>query len=151
MHEPNSVLQSSKNYIGMVLKKNVLHGVYKLNGVEYEMKSGYITKSDPEPAKFDKVDLHRWTNAAVLCRRVWMHIYAITLILTLFNLTLNSRFRIYQDAQIVLTKDITSSTPKQPMPVSNQGEESKNLLDLSPSDVVFYVGGYPANFTVSDN
>ena len=58
-HEPNSVLQSSKDYIGMVLKKNVLHSVYKLNGVEYEMKSGYISKSDPEPATFDKVDLHR--------------------------------------------------------------------------------------------
>ncbi|XP_034469915.1 laminin subunit alpha-3-like, partial [Hippoglossus hippoglossus] len=104
---------SSKNYIGMVLRNNKLHGVYKLNGVEYEMKSGYITESDPEPAKFDKVDLHR----------------------------------IYQDAQIVLTKDFVSTTPTEPILISNQGEESKNLLDLSPSDVVFYVGGYPANFT----
>ncbi|XP_060941018.1 laminin subunit alpha-3-like isoform X2 [Limanda limanda] len=104
---------SSKNYIGMVLRKNVLYGVYKLNGVEYEMTSGYISKSNPDPATFDKVDLHR----------------------------------IYQDAQIVLTKDITSTAAKVPIRVSKQGEESKNLLDLSPSDVVFYVGGHPANFT----
>uniref|UniRef100_A0A669CCY2 Laminin subunit alpha 3 n=1 Tax=Oreochromis niloticus TaxID=8128 RepID=A0A669CCY2_ORENI len=27
------------------------------------------------------------------------------------------------------------------------GEESKDLLDLSADDIVFYVGGYPANFT----
>lgn len=43
----------------MVLKNNVLYGVYKLNGQEYEMQTGSITKSDPEPATFDKVELHR--------------------------------------------------------------------------------------------
>lgn len=60
-----------------------------------------------------------------------------------------SRFRIYQDAELVLTKDITSNTPGAPITSSNKGEESKNLLDLTPSDIVFYVGGYPATFTVS--
>ena len=43
----------------MALRGNTLYAVYKLNGVEYEMKSGTITKSAPEPAKFDRVDLHR--------------------------------------------------------------------------------------------
>lgn len=43
----------------MVLRNNVLYGVYKLNGVEYEMKTGFITKSVSEPAKFDRVDLRR--------------------------------------------------------------------------------------------
>lgn len=43
----------------MALRSNVLYGVYKLNGVEYEMETGYITMSANEPAKFDKVDLHR--------------------------------------------------------------------------------------------
>lgn len=52
---------------------------------------------------------------------------------------------------MVLTKDITSSNPGEPILSNNQGEESKNLLDISPSDVVFYVGGYPDNFTVSNN
>ncbi|XP_045908367.1 laminin subunit alpha-3-like isoform X2 [Micropterus dolomieu] len=104
---------SSKNYIGMFLRENVLYGVYKLNGVEYQMKTGYITTSASEPAKFDRVDLRR----------------------------------IYQDATMILTKDITSTTPEHPIESSKQGEESKNLLELNPSDVVFYVGGYPANFT----
>ncbi|XP_039999564.1 laminin subunit alpha-3-like isoform X2 [Xiphias gladius] len=104
---------SSKNYIGMVLRNNMLYGVYKLNGVEYEMETGYITTSSSEPAQFDRVDLNR----------------------------------IYQDAEMILTKDITSSTPGEPIKSNNRGEENKNLLDLTPDDIVFYVGGYPANFT----
>ncbi|XP_076001162.1 laminin subunit alpha-3-like [Genypterus blacodes] len=104
---------SSKDYIGMALRGNLLYTVYKLNGVEYEIKTDYITMSDSEPAKFDKVDLHR----------------------------------IYQDAKVILTKDITSVTPTAPKMTSNQGTQMKNLLELSPSDVVFYVGGYPASFT----
>lgn len=59
------------------------------------------------------------------------------------------KYRIYQDAQMILTKDITSGTSIAPIEGTKQGEGSKNLLDLSPGDVVFYVGGYPANFTVS--
>lgn len=58
-------------------------------------------------------------------------------------------FRIYQDTKMVLTKDITSTTPGAPIESSMQGEEDKNLLDIHPNDIVFYVGGYPANFTVS--
>lgn len=50
---------------------------------------------------------------------------------------------------MVLTKEITSPTPGKPIESGKQGEESKNLLDLSPGDIVFYVGGYPSNFTVS--
>lgn len=50
---------------------------------------------------------------------------------------------------MILTKDITSGTATVPIESSRQGDDNKSLLDLSPSDVVFYVGGYPANFTVS--
>lgn len=50
---------------------------------------------------------------------------------------------------MVLTKDITGKS-SQPIVNAKQGEESKNLLDLIPSDIVFYVGGYPSNFTVSN-
>lgn len=57
-------------------------------------------------------------------------------------------FRIYQDAEITFTKD-TSGTSPVSSKTNNIGDDSKNLLDLSPGDVVFYVGGYPANFTVS--
>lgn len=59
------------------------------------------------------------------------------------------KFRIYQDAHMILTKDVTSPTSTASFESRSQGEDNKNLLDLSPSDVVFYVGGYPANFTVS--
>lgn len=50
---------------------------------------------------------------------------------------------------MVLVKDITSNTPQEPIVRNSQGANEKNLLDLTPSDVVFYVGGYPSNFTVS--
>lgn len=43
----------------MALRRNILYSVYKLNGAEYEIKTDYITMSVSEPAKFDKVDLHR--------------------------------------------------------------------------------------------
>lgn len=55
--------------------------------------------------------------------------------------------RIYQDAEMILTKDITSNKDSISIKEGKQGEESKDLLDLSPDDIVFYVGGYPANFT----
>lgn len=50
---------------------------------------------------------------------------------------------------MTLTKDVTSGKSTQDIKANVQGAGKKNLLDLSPSDVVFYVGGYPANFTVS--
>ncbi|XP_014905212.1 laminin subunit alpha-3 [Poecilia latipinna] len=106
---------SSKNYIGMVLRQNRLYALYKLNGQEKELESDLISTSNPQPATFDKVDLHR----------------------------------IYQDVELNLTKDITSGPPNK-LPTfhrSERGEESKNLLKFSPDDVVFYVGGYPSNFT----
>lgn len=49
---------------------------------------------------------------------------------------------------MILTKDITSNKDSISIKEGKQGEESKDLLDLSPDDIVFYVGGYPANFTV---
>uniref|UniRef100_H3DCP0 Laminin subunit alpha 3 n=1 Tax=Tetraodon nigroviridis TaxID=99883 RepID=H3DCP0_TETNG len=107
---------SSKNYIGMVVRNNVLYGVYKLNGQEYKIQTETIIRSPSEPAKFDRVDLNR----------------------------------IYQDAEITFTKD-TSGTSPVSSKTNNIGDDSKNLLDLSPGDVVFYVGGYPANFTPPDS
>lgn len=104
---------SSKNYIGMVLKKNRLYGLYKLNGKEHQIESGFISTSEPVKATFDQVDLHR----------------------------------IYQDAQLSLTKNINSDDKNDPIVKTNQGDENKDLLDLPLDDVVFYVGGYPSNFT----
>ncbi|TMS09916.1 Tetratricopeptide repeat protein 39C [Larimichthys crocea] len=109
--------RDSKNYIGMVLRNNVLYGVYKLNGEEMVMKTGFITKSSFEQAMFDSVELHR----------------------------------IYQDAEMVLTKYSAGSSGSQPIKKSEQGQDIKNLLDLTPNDIVFYVGGYPSNFTPPDS
>lgn len=50
---------------------------------------------------------------------------------------------------MVLIKDINANTPRNPITDSVQGTNQKNLLDVTPEDVVFYVGGYPSNFTVS--
>ncbi|XP_054622732.1 laminin subunit alpha-3-like isoform X3 [Dunckerocampus dactyliophorus] len=107
---------SSKDYIGMFLRGNVLHGVYKLNGNENLLNLGYITTSASEKATFDKVNLQR----------------------------------IYQDVEMILTKDSASETPGKQITNLNQGEDSKNLLNLTPDDVVFYIGGYPSNFTPPD-
>uniref|UniRef100_A0A667Z1C3 Si:ch211-241e1.3 n=1 Tax=Myripristis murdjan TaxID=586833 RepID=A0A667Z1C3_9TELE len=104
---------SSKDYIGMYLENNVLHCVYKLNGVENDIESFEITGSSSESAFFDKVDLNR----------------------------------IYEDAEVVLTKLFTSNTPDAPLKKNLAPEQTKNLLNLSPDDVVFYVGGYPDSFT----
>uniref|UniRef100_A0A673CRX7 Laminin subunit alpha 3 n=1 Tax=Sphaeramia orbicularis TaxID=375764 RepID=A0A673CRX7_9TELE len=108
-------LGNRNNYIGMALRKNTLYGVYKLNGYEHEIKTGYITTSTSEQAKFDKVDLRR----------------------------------IYQDAELILTKDYYSTPSGAPIRSGALGEDSQNLLD--PNDIVFYVGGYPANFTPPDS
>ncbi|KAK5860005.1 hypothetical protein PBY51_021515 [Eleginops maclovinus] len=105
---------SSKNYIGMVLKNNQLYGVYKLNGVEYQVKTDFISTSLSEPATFDQVDLRR----------------------------------IYQDAEISFTKVVTSNPTGLKTEYNIKGQENKNLLDISPNDFVFYVGGYPDNFTL---
>uniref|UniRef100_A0A4W4GXF5 Laminin G domain-containing protein n=2 Tax=Electrophorus electricus TaxID=8005 RepID=A0A4W4GXF5_ELEEL len=107
---------TSKDYLGMALRSNVLYFIYKLNGNVYEIKSDTITDSDPEPAFFDKVDV----------------------------------YRIYQDAEVNLTKLFTSNKPDEPLTNTKQGEPNYNLLDLDPSEVVFYVGGYPDDFTPPD-
>ncbi|KAI1902257.1 hypothetical protein AGOR_G00042840 [Albula goreensis] len=104
---------ASKDYIGMALRSNQLFCIYKLNGVEYEVKTDFISKSPSEPSYFDRVDLRR----------------------------------IYEDAEVILTKLFTSSEPDTPITYSNKGEITRNLLNLDPEDIVFYVGGYPDHFT----
>ncbi|TSR16027.1 Laminin subunit alpha-3 [Bagarius yarrelli] len=54
--------------------------------------------------------------------------------------------RIYEDAQVNLTKLFTTNNPDQEVVRSKQGDALQNLLDLHPDESVFYVGGYPENF-----
>ncbi|CAL8344638.1 unnamed protein product [Merluccius merluccius] len=104
---------SSKDFIGMAVRQKHLYFIYKLNGVEYEIKTAVVSDSVSEPATFDKVDL----------------------------------LRIYQDAEVSYIKSYTSNEPDAAVQSTKQGEKLENLLNLSPSDVVFYVGGFPDHFT----
>ncbi|GAA6073856.1 laminin subunit alpha-3 isoform X1 [Tachysurus ichikawai] len=55
--------------------------------------------------------------------------------------------RIYEDAQVSLTKLFTTNTPDAEVIRTGRGDALYNLLDLHPSEAVFYVGGYPKDFT----
>lgn len=54
--------------------------------------------------------------------------------------------RIYQFAKLNYTKKATSSKSEMPQFYDMDSGNSKTLLNLDPENVVFYVGGYPANF-----
>ncbi|KAL0966154.1 hypothetical protein UPYG_G00291590 [Umbra pygmaea] len=55
--------------------------------------------------------------------------------------------RIYEEAQVIFTPKFTSSNPETAINITNTViNVGSNLLDLDPSNVVFYVGGYPSNF-----
>ncbi|XP_067309522.1 laminin subunit alpha-3 [Pseudorasbora parva] len=104
---------ASGDFIGMALRNNILHVIYKLNGQEYDVETTNITESSSDLSFFDKIDL----------------------------------YRMYQDAEVVHTQQFTSINPKPSLTRENLGDLTRNLLDLSPADVVFYVGGYPDDFT----
>lgn len=104
---------ASTDYIGMALKNNELHCIYKLNGQEKTLVTKSITRSPDVPSYFDKVDFTR----------------------------------IYQDAEVILTQVFTSNTALNPVKYHAQQDPLKNLLNLDPEDLVFYVGGYPDDFT----
>ncbi|XP_051553427.1 laminin subunit alpha-3 [Myxocyprinus asiaticus] len=55
--------------------------------------------------------------------------------------------RIYQAAEVIHTQQFTSSNPKAPLTKGYLGQLTRNLLDLRPDIMVFYVGGYPDSFT----
>ncbi|KAJ8012103.1 hypothetical protein DPEC_G00065200, partial [Dallia pectoralis] len=54
--------------------------------------------------------------------------------------------RIYENAEMIFTPKFLSSKPDPAVQTSKQGNVNKNLLTLDPTDVVFYVGGYPSDF-----
>ncbi|KTF81139.1 hypothetical protein cypCar_00033678 [Cyprinus carpio] len=51
--------RASGDYIGMALRNNILHVIYKLNGEEYDIEASSITESSSDVAFFDKIDLYR--------------------------------------------------------------------------------------------
>uniref|UniRef100_A0A8C9N904 Laminin subunit alpha 3 n=1 Tax=Serinus canaria TaxID=9135 RepID=A0A8C9N904_SERCA len=59
--------------------------------------------------------------------------------------------RIYQYAKLKYIKAATSISPDYESPRSASSGDSDMLLNLDPSSVVFYVGGYPPDFRPPDN
>ncbi|XP_039983754.1 laminin subunit alpha-3 isoform X2 [Xiphias gladius] len=55
--------------------------------------------------------------------------------------------RVYQDAEINITRSFTSQKPISLSPNNNRPNTMTGVLDLDPDSVVVYVGGYPDNFT----
>ncbi|XP_054459158.1 laminin subunit alpha-3 [Anoplopoma fimbria] len=55
--------------------------------------------------------------------------------------------RVYQDAEVNITKNFTSQNPVSLSPKRNLPNTTIGVLELDPDGVVFYVGGYPDNFT----
>ncbi|KAL1251410.1 hypothetical protein QQF64_019206 [Cirrhinus molitorella] len=101
-----------RDFIGLVVKNDVLFCVYKVGGHFYEIRTSEITKSSNDKAFMDKVDFRR----------------------------------VYQDAQVIYTETFTSTEPKEMPPLINKPRNMNGLLNLDPSEVVLYVGGYPKDF-----
>uniref|UniRef100_A0A6J0SY58 Laminin subunit alpha-3 n=1 Tax=Pogona vitticeps TaxID=103695 RepID=A0A6J0SY58_9SAUR len=55
--------------------------------------------------------------------------------------------RVYQYAKLHYTKAATSASPSSLGPFEENSGNSHTLLNLEPDNVVFYVGGYPPDFT----
>lgn len=57
-------------------------------------------------------------------------------------------FRIYQYVKLNYIKAATSASPEYESPLTASSGGNDVLLNLDPSTVVFYVGGYPPDFRV---
>ncbi|MEQ2205399.1 hypothetical protein XENOCAPTIV_026727, partial [Xenoophorus captivus] len=64
--------------------------------------------------------------------------------------TMDKLSKLRNDIDKIIVTPVNGSLSNVLQDVDQTGKEKKDLLDLSPDDVVFYVGGYPSNFTVDD-
>ncbi|XP_045906061.1 laminin subunit alpha-3-like isoform X2 [Micropterus dolomieu] len=55
--------------------------------------------------------------------------------------------RVYQDAEVNITQNFKSQKPIRVSPKRNLPNTMSGILELDPNNVVFYVGGYPQDFT----
>lgn len=65
------------------------------------------------------------------------------------SLCVNNSCRVYQDSEVNITQKFTSETPVSLPPKRNLPNSMAGILELDPDSVVFYVGGYPEDFTVT--
>ncbi|KAG5280371.1 hypothetical protein AALO_G00088350 [Alosa alosa] len=103
----------AEDFVGMVLRGNILYGMYRLGGAVHSKLISNVTRSRQDPAHFDRVDFHR----------------------------------VYQDMEVNYTRGYTSSEPMILPAVQLQPDSQHNLLQLDPNNTVFYVGGFPQDFT----
>lgn len=67
------------------------------------------------------------------------------------SLCVNNSCRVYQDAEVNVTQNFTSQKPISLSPKRNLPDTITGILQLDPESVVFYVGGYPEDFTVTSH
>ncbi|KAK2835839.1 hypothetical protein Q5P01_016323 [Channa striata] len=104
---------TSGDFIGMAVRKNMLICVYKLGGVIHQVESGQITTTtNVNSSDFDRIVFRR----------------------------------VYQDAEVHVTHSFTSQKPVT-LTYRNLPNTMTGVLDLHVDSVVFYVGGYPEDFT----
>lgn len=99
--------------------------------------------------------VNKWSHFIYLFSSVsrsyksWIHFLNLKYFFFFFASLICYAFRIYEDAEVNLTRLFTTNSPDQEITNSKQGDPLQNLLDLQPSQAVFYVGGYPIDFAVS--
>lgn len=156
-------LQASRDYVGMAVVDGQLRCVYNLGDREAELQVDQtLTMSETQEAVMDRVKFQRYSAdsyAPKLPSHVSMNptfrILALIFVFMLayiFYINLLSTLilnRIYQFARLNYTRKATSNKPETAHFYDIDGGNSNTLLNLDPENVVFYVGGYPSDFTVS--
>ncbi len=64
---------------------------------------------------------------------------------------MNNSCRVYQDAEVNITQNFTSKKPVSLSSKRNLPDTMTGILELDPDSVIFYVGGYPEDFTVTSH
>lgn len=133
----------------MAVRYGRLICVYNLGGNEAEIEvDPSVTESNPEEAILDRVKFERYKNTIHLPPFFRSYLDLAVLIKCLIILLFPFCFRIYQFAKLNYVKAATAM-PKDKGNFDSSSDNSHTLLNLDPGNVVFYIGGYPRNFTVS--
>lgn len=131
----------------MAIRRAVLICVYKLGGVVHEVKTSQITVTNMNSSHFDRVIFHRYsTHITEVCFYGEINQHTNHKV----SACTNSR-RVYQDAEVIITQNFTSEKPVGLPPTRNLPNTTTSVLNLHPDRVVFYVGGYPKDFTVTSH
>lgn len=131
----------------MAVKDGHLTCVYNLGDGDVEIDvQPLVTQSETEEAVMDQVKFERYKihSAQVFSKTCWEQL----LLVWCDILPVYSGFRIYQYAKLNYIKEATSTSPEYKRPLTASSGSNDILLNLDPSTVVFYVGGYPPDFRV---